>query len=307
MYDLYNCTQPKCIEGPLPVNCTTDLMLSGDSSIYCASYCVERDQYLAVAGRGAWFLSKLFAICDLRFGVLDILDYIYISILRTIRNLMICTCTCKSGEKYIHEHTIILGGWHDPDMLLAGNTNCSKAAQKYTPTSTGMKCFAVSLDEQRLQMAIWAMSAAPLFMSTHVPSIPAASRAILLNKGALAINSDVLGRMPFRYSLDATGTGTGAGAGAQLWRKELVGGEVAVAVANMGDQPLRAGLSLDLLEAGFSSYTRVAVFDVFSEKELGWHTGSFETVEPIPTHGVLLLRLSYSPQYGGTFAHTREL
>eukprot|EP01046_Picozoa_sp_COSAG06_P051893 COSAG06_NODE_8581_length_2124_cov_1.919506_3_plen_86_part_00 len=43
-------------------------MLQGAENTYCASFCVERDQYLGVAGRG---------------------------------------------------------GWHDPDELLVGNTNCS--------------------------------------------------------------------------------------------------------------------------------------------------------------------------------------
>jgi hypothetical protein len=38
----------------------------------------------------------------------------------------------------------------------------------YTPHSTGMACDAVSHDEEQLQMALWAISSAPLFMSTHV-------------------------------------------------------------------------------------------------------------------------------------------
>ena len=105
-------------------------------------YCVERDQYLGVAGRG---------------------------------------------------------GWHDPDQLLVGQTDCPAAEKKFTPTSTGMYCNPITHDEEQLQMALWAMSHAPLFISNHVPSIPASSSSILLNKAVLAINSDPLGRMPFRY------------------------------------------------------------------------------------------------------------
>ena len=141
-------------------------------------------------------------------------------------------------------------------------------------------------------MALWSMSSAPLFMSNDVTSIPANSSALLLNKAALAINSDPLGRMPFRYSANAA-------TGAQLWRKELVGGAVAVAVANMGEAALPAGLALDLLDAGFSSDTRVSVHDVFGKADLGWHTYTFATPRPIPAHGVLLLKLAYSPQYRG--------
>ena len=53
----------------------------------------------------------------------------------------------------------------------------------------------------------------------QVPSIHQDSKAILLNKGVLAINDDPLGRMPFRYSIDSL-------TGIELWRKELVGGDV---------------------------------------------------------------------------------
>lgn len=146
----------------------------------------------------------------------------------------------------------------------------------------------------QLQMTIWSISSAPLFMSTHVPSIHNDSKAILLNRGALAINADPLGRMPFRYASNATGEGV------DLWRKELAGGEVALAVVNMGANNLTSGsaaLILDLLDAGFSPDTRVSVHDVFEEKDMGWHSGQFRLSRALPTHSAVLLRLSYSPQY----------
>ena len=215
--------------GPLPPNCTTDAMLSSAKSTYCASYCVERDQFRGVAGKG---------------------------------------------------------GWHDPDMLLVGQTNCSAQAQK-----NGMHCGALSHDEEQLQMAIWSMSAAPLLMSTDVAAISATSKAILLNPGVIAINQDPLGRMPFRYSIDAA-------TGVHLWRKELVGGGVAVAIVNYNDAgSIAAGLTINLLDTGFSTDTRVSVADVFEEKALGWHTFTFTTTRAIPSHGVMLLKLAYSPQY----------
>lgn len=75
--------------------------------------------------------------------------------------------------------------------------------------------------------------------------------------------------------------------------------QVAIAVANMGLRNISAdSISLNLLEAGFSTDTRTAVTDVFREKSLGWHTGVFSIPTPVNSHGVLLLRLSYSPQYG---------
>jgi len=221
--------QPVCIPGSLPANCTTDAMLSSAASTYCASYCVERDQFRGVAGRG---------------------------------------------------------GWHDPDMLLVGQTNCSAQAQK-----NGMHCGALTFDEEQLQMAIWSMSAAPLLMSTDVGAITPKSKAILLNQEVIKINQDPLGRMPFRYFLDSN-------SGVHLWRKELIGGNMAVAVVNYNDEAtVPAGLGLDLLEVGFSTDTRVSVYDVFEKKALGWHTFTYITTRAIPAHGVMLLKLAYSPQY----------
>ena len=154
-----------------------------------------------------------------------------------------------------------------------------------------MHCGALSHDEEQLQMAIWSMSAAPLLMSTDVAAISATSKAILLNPGVIAINQDPLGRMPFRYSIDAA-------TGVHLWRKELVGGGVAVAIVNYNDAgSIAAGLTINLLDTGFSTDTRVSVADVFEEKALGWHTFTFTTTRAIPSHGVMLLKLAYSPQY----------
>ena len=51
-------------------------------------------------------------------------------------------------------------------------------------------------------------------------------------------------------------------------------------------------------QAGFSPDTRVALHDVFAGRSLGWHRRSYRLAQPLPTHGAVLLRLSYSPQYG---------
>ena len=53
--------------------------------------------------------------------------------------------------------------------------------------------FGLSVDQQRVQMAMFAMLASPLLMSNDLRSIPAESKAILLNKGIIAINQDPLG------------------------------------------------------------------------------------------------------------------
>lgn len=82
-------------------------------------------------------------------------------------------------------------------------------------------------DEEQTQMAIWALAAAPLFMSTDLQNVPASSKAILLNRELLQISQDPLGRAGQRFYHDVE-------SGRQGWLRELANGDVAVALHNGG-------------------------------------------------------------------------
>ncbi|XP_064481592.1 hemicentin-1-like isoform X2 [Ornithodoros turicata] len=75
------------------------------------------------------------------------------------------------------------GRWSDPDMLMIGN-------------------YGLSLDQSKAQMAIWAILAAPLFMSTDLRTIRKEHKEILTNGRVIAINQDRLGRMGYRVYND---------------------------------------------------------------------------------------------------------
>jgi len=81
------------------------------------------------------------------------------------------------------------GHWHDMDMLLIGGLK-----------EDGSPC--ASLDEERTQMAIWAISASPLIMGNDMRKVSAASKAVLLNSHAIAVSQDELGEMGIRLSGD---------------------------------------------------------------------------------------------------------
>ncbi|CAH1391697.1 unnamed protein product [Nezara viridula] len=66
------------------------------------------------------------------------------------------------------------GHWNDPDMLIIGN-------------------FGLSYEQAKVQMAIWAILAAPLFISTDFETIRPEFAQILLNKDVIEINQDKLG------------------------------------------------------------------------------------------------------------------
>lgn len=53
--------------------------------------------------------------------------------------------------------------------------------------------FGLSMDQSRSQMALWAIMAAPLFMSNDLRTISSGARSILQNKMIISINQDPLG------------------------------------------------------------------------------------------------------------------
>merc|ERR1712224_601500 len=119
--------------------------------------------------------------------------------------------------------------------------------------------------------------------------LPETSKAILLNKEVLAVNQDLLGRMPFRFRVDAETS-------VELWRKELVGGDVAVAITNLNNTAtVPVGFEFEFRSVGFSPDTHVAVRNLYSAEDLGTYQGSFVSSKTIPPHGVQFLRLKYSP------------
>lgn len=68
------------------------------------------------------------------------------------------------------------GAWSDPDMLMIGN-------------------YGLSLEQSKAQMALWAILAAPLFMSNDLRTIRKEHKEILTNADVIAVNQDPLGRM----------------------------------------------------------------------------------------------------------------
>jgi hypothetical protein len=179
------------------------------------------------------------------------------------------------------------GAWHDPDMLIVGNTPCSNVSR-----TNGLHCNTFTPAEEQTVMALWSLWSAPLIMSNNLPSIPAASKALLLNKDLLLLNQDPLGRMGTRFS--TTLYGLSGGAAGHGWRKDLDDGDVAIVVHNPGETA--SLFTFEATQAGFAPDTQIHVRDMLEQKDLGWMRGSWKTGS-VPPHGVAALRLSYVPKY----------
>jgi len=83
-------------------------------------------------------------------------------------------------------------------------------------------------------MALWSILAAPLIMGNDLRKVSSLSKSILLNRDAIKVNQDPLGKMGRRLNTTSA---------TQLWARELDDGDVAVALYNKnGGAP--AGITL---------------------------------------------------------------
>ncbi len=152
------------------------------------------------------------------------------------------------------------GHWNDPDMLEVGNRG-------------------LSYEEQRSQMTMWSIMAAPIMISSDVRNMSNETKELYLNKDMIAINQDSLGVQGHRIS-DQNGK--------QIWTKPLKNGDLAVALLNNNS-------STQTVECNFADIGvegEVEVRDAWKKKDLG--PVSHVSIE-LPAHGSALLRLVLKP------------
>jgi alpha-galactosidase len=147
------------------------------------------------------------------------------------------------------------GHWNDPDMLEIGNGK-------------------MSTDEYETHMSLWVILAAPLLAGNDLNRMTATTQRILMNKEAIAIDQDALGRQGDRLYQSGD---------LDVWTKPLSGGRVAVGLFNRSWS--RRDVSIDLAQIGFQN--GASLRDVWKQKDLGHHSDIF--TDTVPRHGVTLL------------------
>jgi alpha-galactosidase len=147
------------------------------------------------------------------------------------------------------------GHWNDPDMLEIGNGKMTE-------------------DEYRTHMSLWVLLAAPLLAGNDLSKMTDADKGLLMNKEAIAIDQDPLGKQGDR--LYESGD-------LDVWTKPLSGGRVAVGLFNRSWSVRE--VSVDLAEIGFKNGGTVR--DVWKQKDLGHKSGVF--TDTLVKHGATLL------------------
>ena len=156
------------------------------------------------------------------------------------------------------------GHWNDPDMLEVGVGD-------------------MTIEENRSHFSIWCMMAAPLIAGNDVRNMKPEILAILINKEAIAIDQDPLGKQGFRQYCDAVH---------EVWIRPLKGGDCAVCLLNISDEPQE----LSLAWSSFGEIPKNATIrDVWAHADLGT-TGTLPVfARTVAPHDVVLLRLVVEP------------
>jgi alpha-galactosidase len=151
------------------------------------------------------------------------------------------------------------GHWNDPDMLEIGNG--------------GMK-----RDEYRTHMALWALLAAPLLAGNDLRSMSPETKELLTNSEVLAVNQDKKGVQGHRVWEEGP---------LEIWVKPLADGNQAVGLFNRSESASK--LTLDFKSIGAPASAKLR--DLLDHKDLGAVQNSYSA--EVPTHGVVLVRVSY--------------
>lgn len=156
------------------------------------------------------------------------------------------------------------GGWNDPDMLEIGNGGCT-------------------IEEYRTQMSMWCIMASPLIAGNEIRTMNQATKEILLNREAIAVNQDSAG---------IQGTRVKSANGFEVWCKPLGtknGNTKAVALLNRNGSG--ANVTVNFSDIGLSG--PVYVRDLWTKSDKGSFNGSYTM--SVPSHGTGFLKLTSIP------------
>jgi alpha-galactosidase len=149
------------------------------------------------------------------------------------------------------------GHWNDPDMLEIGNGALTK-------------------DEERMQMSLWSLVAAPLFAGNDLTKMSPQTLAILTNREVIAVDQDRAGIEGHRVWQEGP---------LEIWMKPLADGSKAVGMFNRNEHEMT--MTLNFKDIGIAGSAKLR--DLWAHKDLGTFTGSYTT--RVPRHGVIMLKV----------------
>lgn len=156
-------------------------------------------------------------------------------------------------------HLIKPGCWADPDMLEIGNGK-------------------QTADEYKTQFTMWCLLPAPLLMGQDVRTMTKETKAILMNKEAIAVNQDPA-VIPARRIRKTDNE--------ELWSRKLADGSLCVVLLQKTKSPQEVAFGWE--EVGLKANQPAKVRDLWAHEAVGSFTNSFSI--QVNAHGCAMLKL----------------
>jgi len=145
------------------------------------------------------------------------------------------------------------GNWNDPDMLIIGD-------------------YGLSFEQSETQMAMWAMMAAPLYMSNDLRTLRQWQKDILMNQEVIAVDQDPMGKQGVRVYQDAKKKH-------EYWSRELADGSYAVVMYRRDSSGLPKPYTATFKQLMIKTKT-AHVRDLFTHMDLGVYTDGITATLP---------------------------
>ena len=152
------------------------------------------------------------------------------------------------------------GCWADVDMLEIGNGN-------------------QTVDEYKTQFTMWCLLPAPLIMGNDIRTMNDETKAILMNKEAIAINQDPAVIPAKRIRKDDN---------TELWSRKLADGSLCVVLLQKTKTQQTVEFTWE--EIGLAADQPASVHDLWQHKPLGVFTKRFSI--PVNAHGCAMLKIT---------------
>ena len=156
-------------------------------------------------------------------------------------------------------HLIKPGCWADADMLEIGNGN-------------------QTVDEYKTQFTMWCLLPAPLIMGNDIRKMNDETKAILMNKEAIAVNQDMAVIPAKRIRKDDN---------TELWSRKLADGSLCVVLLQKTKTQQTVEFTWE--EIGLAADQPASVRDLWQHETVGVFTNRFSI--PVNAHGCAMLKI----------------
>ncbi len=138
-------------------------------------------------------------------------------------------------------------------------------------------------DEQYTHMSLWCLQDCPLLIGCDLEKLDPFTLNLLTNDEVLDVDQDPLGQAASVVHPTLAGQTP-----IQIWAKKMQDGSTVVGFFNMGSAPVVGEVEWADLKLSGSQKVR----DLWRQKDLGSFDKNYATPHPIPTHGVVLIKVS---------------